>query len=51
MADCEGFMETLFDENPELYEELDLIIYERDNDGIKGGNRLVCNYKNLIKKI
>lgn len=45
VADCEGFMETLFDKNPELYEELDLIIYERDNNCKSGGDRLFCDYE------
>ena len=47
VADCEGFLETFFDENPELYEELNLIIYERDNDGSKGGRRIKCNYNKI----
>ena len=30
VADCEGFLETFFDENPELYDKIDLLIYEAD---------------------
>jgi FkbM family methyltransferase len=53
VADCEGFLEIFFDENPELYEELNLVIYERDNDNKTGGNRRNCNYnkiENNLKK-
>jgi FkbM family methyltransferase len=30
VADCEGFLERFFDENPELYTELRMVIYEAD---------------------
>jgi FkbM family methyltransferase len=30
VADCEGFLETFFDENPWFYDQLRMIIYERD---------------------
>jgi FkbM family methyltransferase len=30
VADCEGFLEQFFDENPEMYEELRLVLFERD---------------------
>jgi len=30
VADCEGFLETFFDENPEFYDELRLCIFEAD---------------------
>ena len=30
VADCEGFLETFFDENPELYKKLRLVIFEAD---------------------
>lgn len=43
VADCEGFLETFFDENPEFYDELRLIIFEADYPK-------KCNY-NKIKKI
>lgn len=46
VADCEGFLETFFDENPELYSELRLVIFEMDYTD-------KCNYDkikdNLIK--
>jgi FkbM family methyltransferase len=30
VADCEGFLETFFDENPEIYDSLSLILFEAD---------------------
>jgi FkbM family methyltransferase len=30
VADCEGFLECFFDENPTLYDELRLVIFEAD---------------------
>jgi hypothetical protein len=30
VADCEGFLEVFFDENPKLYDDLRLIIFEAD---------------------
>jgi len=30
VADCEGFLETFFDENPKMYKELNLVIMEKD---------------------
>lgn len=30
VADCEGFLETFFDENPWFYDQLRMIIFERD---------------------
>ena len=30
VADCEGFLETFFDENPEFYDNLRLIMFEAD---------------------
>ena len=47
VADCEGYLESFFDENPYFYDQLVLIIYEADRSDI-------CNYKkinnNLISK-
>ena len=47
VADCEGFLETFFDENPDFYNNLRLIIFEADYPN-------KCNYKkienNLINK-
>lgn len=42
VADCEGFLERFFDENPILYKELRLVIFEADW-------AKECNY-NKIKK-
>jgi len=46
VADCEGFLEVFFDENPNLYEEIRIIIFERDYEN-------KCNYnkieQNLVK--
>jgi FkbM family methyltransferase len=42
VADCEGFLEVFFDENPDLYDDLRLIIFEADYSE-------KCNY-NKIKK-
>ena len=30
IADCEGFLETFLDENPQLYDQLKLVMFERD---------------------
>ena len=47
VADCEGFLETFFDENPGFYDDLRLIIFEADYPE-------KCNYgeikQTLIKK-
>lgn len=40
VADCEGFLETFFDENPEFYDKIDLIIFEADYPE-------KCNYKKI----
>jgi hypothetical protein len=40
VADCEGFLETFFDENPKMYEELSLIIMEEDFPNL-------CNYAKI----
>jgi FkbM family methyltransferase len=40
VADCEGFLETFFDENPEFYYKIDLIIFEADYPE-------KCNYKKI----
>jgi len=42
VADCEGFLERFLDENPNLYDELRMIIFEADYPE-------KCNY-NLIRK-
>jgi FkbM family methyltransferase len=47
VADCEGFLETFFDENPGFYDNLRLIIFESDYPN-------KCNYdkikRNLLEK-
>jgi hypothetical protein len=40
VADCEGFLETLFDEHPFLYTQLHTILFEADNP-------TKCNYTKL----
>jgi FkbM family methyltransferase len=40
VADCEGFLETFFDENPTFYDTLRLIIFEADYPE-------KCNYKKI----
>lgn len=45
VADCEGFLESFFDENPEFYKKMRLIIFEADCPH-------KCNYdkvRNLLK--
>ena len=44
VADCEGFLEIFFDENPELYESLRLIIFEADYAD-------KCNYDKIRQKL
>ena len=53
VADCEGFLEVFFDENPDFYKDLRLIIYEADYpdkcDYEKIKNILLKNnFKNLL---
>ena len=40
IADCEGFLEIFFDENPEFYDQLRLIIFEADYED-------KCNYHKI----
>jgi FkbM family methyltransferase len=42
IADCEGFLEQFFDENPKLYKQLHTVLFEKDNSH-------TCNY-NKIKE-
>jgi FkbM family methyltransferase len=44
VADCEGFLEIFFDENPQLYNELRLIIYEKDC-------KEKCNYEKIQNEL
>lgn len=40
VADCEGFLETFFDENPNLYDQLRMVIFEADYPE-------KCNYQKI----
>jgi len=40
VADCEGFLETFFDQNPEFYDDLRLVIFEADYPN-------KCNYEKI----
>jgi FkbM family methyltransferase len=44
VADCEGFLEVFFDENPFFYDNLRLIIFEADYPE-------KCNYYKIINKL
>ena len=44
VADCEGFLEQFFDENPHMYQQLDLILFECDYPER-------CNYKKIIMNL
>jgi FkbM family methyltransferase len=44
VADCEGFLELFFDENPELYDDLRIIIFEADYEE-------KCNYNKIRNKL
>ena len=40
VADCEGFLERFLDENPSIYEEMRIIIFEADQPH-------KCNYNKI----
>jgi FkbM family methyltransferase len=44
VADCEGFLEVFFDENPDFYDNLRLIIFEADYTE-------KCNYDKIRNKL
>jgi len=44
VADCEGFLETFFDENPDFYDSLRLILFEADYP-------MKCNYEKIRKTL
>lgn len=44
VADCEGFLETFFDEHPDFYNNLRLFIFEADYTD-------KCNYMKIIQKL
>lgn len=41
VADCEGFLEQFFDENPQLYDQLNLVMFEKDYP-------IKCNYDRIM---
>jgi FkbM family methyltransferase len=44
VADCEGFLETFFDENPWMYDQLNTVLYETDYPN-------KCNYDKIAKNL
>jgi FkbM family methyltransferase len=46
VADCEGFLETFFDENPEFYDKIELIIFEADYPDKCNYEKIKMNLKN-----
>jgi FkbM family methyltransferase len=44
VADCEGFLGQFFEENPRLYEQLKLVIFEKDNP-------TNCNYTSILENL
>jgi FkbM family methyltransferase len=44
VADCEGFLEQFMDENPKLYQQLNLILFEKDYPH-------KCNYDKIIMSL
>jgi FkbM family methyltransferase len=53
VADCEGFLETFFEENPQMYEQLNLVMFEKDCPKICNYDKIIGNlkyykFKNLI---
>ncbi len=44
VADCEGFLEVFFDENPQLYDQLRLVIFESDYPE-------KCDYEKIKKNL
>jgi hypothetical protein len=62
VADCEGFLETFLDENPTIYDDIRLIIFEADypdksnydsiyrNLKSKGFTQVVYGFQNVWSK-
>lgn len=44
VADCEGFLETFFDENPTIYDQLNTVLYEQDYVD-------KCNYDRIAQNL
>ncbi len=47
VADCEGFLETFYDENKELFKNLRLILFEKDRSDFCDYDRLKNEFKQL----
>jgi FkbM family methyltransferase len=47
IADCEGFLETFFDENKEIFKNLRLILFEKDRPEACDYDRLKEEFKQL----
>jgi len=45
VADCEGFLETFFDENPWMYDQLNTVLYEQDYTWKCDYNKIANNLK------
>ena len=45
VADCEGFLEQFFEENPHMYEQLYLIFFEKDYPDVCDYNKITNNLK------
>jgi FkbM family methyltransferase len=53
VADCEGFLQTFFDENPEIIGGLRLILFEASRPNICDYSKIIkmlkdCNFKELV---
>lgn len=46
VADCEGFLGQFFEENPDLYKQLKLVIFEKDSPGTCDYSIILNNLKN-----
>ena len=44
VADCEGFLGQFFEENPHLYKQLRLVIFEKDSPG-------TCDYSIILQNL
>ena len=45
VADCEGCLEKLFDENPQFYKNLRLVLFEKDSPDKCNYNKIIDNLK------
>jgi FkbM family methyltransferase len=44
VADCEGFLQTFFEENPHMYDQLNIVLYEEDYIW-------KCDYPSIARKL